>query len=58
MTWVWYAHNWIGVEVRGLRAMPLDPFPTTRVLDTPLNPWFIVLSHFKVIIGSKSRLVS
>ena len=38
VVWAWYAHCRIGIEVRGLRTTPLDPSPTTRVLDTPVNP--------------------
>ena len=35
-------------------ATPLDPFPTTRVLDKSLNPHVIALSELKLNIGSNT----
>ena len=34
-----------------VKATLLDPFPTNRVLDKPLNTQFIFLSEFKLNIG-------
>ena len=34
-----------------VKATPLDPFPTISLLDTAVNPQFIVLSEFKLNIG-------